>query len=68
MMHLEVLVGAVAKDLRAARSEVGKPGDILVGRQGGCLIEVDRGHTCSFRLIGPKKVSQLLPPPRASLD
>jgi len=29
MMHLEVFVGAVAKDLRAARSEVGEPGDII---------------------------------------
>ena len=29
VMHLEVLVGAVAKELRAARPEVGKPGDVL---------------------------------------
>src|SRR5215469_13055896 len=31
-MHLEVLVGAVAKELRAARPEVGEPGDVLLGR------------------------------------
>ena len=48
VMHLEVLVGAVAKELRAAWPEVGKPGDVLLGRQGGCLVEVDRGHVCSF--------------------
>jgi hypothetical protein len=30
-MHLEVLVGAVAKKLRAARPEVGEPGDVLLG-------------------------------------
>jgi hypothetical protein len=40
-MHLEVLVGAVAKELRAARPEVGEPGDVLLGCQGGCLVEVD---------------------------
>jgi len=39
VMHLEVLVGAVAKELRAARPEVGKPGDVLLGRRGGCLVE-----------------------------
>jgi hypothetical protein len=33
MMYLEVLVGAVAEQLRAARPEVGESGDILLGRQ-----------------------------------
>ena len=33
-MHLKVLVGAVAKELRAARPEVGEPGDVLLGRRG----------------------------------
>lgn len=47
-MHFEVLVGAVAKDLRAARPEVGEPGDVLLGGRGGCLVEVDRGHACSL--------------------
>src|SRR5258707_7559769 len=47
-MHLEVLIGAVAKELRAARPEVGEPGDVLLGRRGGCLVEVDRGHACSL--------------------
>src|SRR5882757_10676293 len=51
-MHLEVFVGAVAKELRAAWPEVGKPGDVLLGRRGGCLVEVDCGHVrapCSMR-------------------
>jgi hypothetical protein len=50
VMHLEVLVGAVSKELRAARPEVGEPGDVLLGRQGGGLVEVDRGH--AFSLLG----------------
>src|SRR4051812_44703404 len=41
VMHLEVFVGAVTKQLRAARSEVAEPGDELLGRQGGCLVKVD---------------------------
>jgi len=41
MMHFEVLVGAVAEELRAARAEVGESGDVLRGRQSGCLMEVD---------------------------
>src|SRR5437867_11701758 len=49
VMHLEVLVGAVAKELRAARPEVGEPGDELLGRRRGRLVEVDRGHACSSR-------------------
>jgi hypothetical protein len=48
-MHLEVLVGAVAKELLAARPEVGEPGNILLGRQGGCLVEADRGHAWLLR-------------------
>ncbi len=31
VMDLEVLVSAVAKELRAARPEVGEPGDVLLG-------------------------------------
>ena len=46
-MHLEVLVGAVAKQLRAARPEVGEPGDELLGRRGGRLVEMDGRHACS---------------------
>jgi hypothetical protein len=41
VMHLEVLVGAVGKQPRAARSEVGEPGDELLGHQRGCLVEVN---------------------------
>jgi hypothetical protein len=29
-MHLEVIVGAVAEDLRAARPKIGEPGDELL--------------------------------------
>jgi len=35
VMDLEVFVGAVAKDLRAARTEVGEAGDELLGRRCG---------------------------------
>jgi len=41
LMDLEVLVGAVGKYLRAARSEVGEPGDVLLRREGGGLVEMD---------------------------
>src|SRR4051812_50112872 len=41
VMHLEVFVGAVAKQLGTARSEVGEPGHELLRRQSGCLVEVD---------------------------
>src|ERR1700722_6956009 len=44
VVHLEVLVGAVAKELRATGPEVGKPCDVLLGRRGGWLVEVNRGH------------------------
>ena len=43
-MHLEVLVGTIAKELRASRSEIGEPFDVLLGRQRGSLMEVNRGH------------------------
>jgi hypothetical protein len=46
-MHFEVIVRAVGEQLRAARPEVGEPGDKLLGRRGGRLVEVDRGHGCS---------------------
>ena len=49
-MHLEVPVGAVAKELRAPGPEVGEPGDVLLGRRGGCLVQVDRGHACLLSL------------------
>ena len=44
VVHLEILVGAVAEELRAARPEVGEPVDELLGRRGRRLLEVDRGH------------------------
>jgi hypothetical protein len=39
---LEVVVGAVAEDLRSARAEVGQPSDELLGRCGGRLLELQR--------------------------
>src|SRR5277367_2852409 len=44
LMHLEVLIGAVAKDLRTARPEVGEPCDVLLGCQSSCHMKIDRGH------------------------
>src|SRR5262249_48313946 len=41
VMYLEVFVGAVAKELRAARPEVGEPGDELLRSRRGRLVEVD---------------------------
>ena len=51
VMHLKVIVGAVAKKLRAARPEVGEPGDVLLGRRGSCLVQVDRGHAFSLLAV-----------------
>src|SRR5215471_9755055 len=47
-MDLEVTVGAVAKELRAARPKIGEPGDVLSRSQGGCLMHVDRRHVLSL--------------------
>ena len=47
-VHLEVVVGAVAEQLRAARPEVRESGDELLGGRRGCLFEMDRGQACSF--------------------
>src|SRR5262249_480197 len=44
VMHLEVLVRAVAKELRTAGSEVGQGRDELFGRRRGRLVQVDRCH------------------------
>ncbi|GIQ78293.1 hypothetical protein BraRD5C2_67430 [Bradyrhizobium sp. RD5-C2] len=43
-MHLKVLIGAIAKKPRTAWSEIGKPADVLLGRQRGSLMEVNCGH------------------------
>ena len=40
-MDLQVLIGAVAKELRAARSKVGESSDLLLGSQCRCPIKVD---------------------------
>ncbi len=59
-MHLEVLIGAVAKKLRAARPKVGEPGDVLLGRRGGCLVQADRGHACPLSLPGTSGILSLV--------
>jgi hypothetical protein len=41
-MHLEVLVGAVAEELRTIGSEIGESGDVLLRCEPGYLVEVDR--------------------------
>jgi hypothetical protein len=57
VMHLEVFVGAIAKELRAARPEVGESGHVLLRRGGRFSVEMDRGHNfapCMFcRIIEP---------------
>src|SRR5215471_9894591 len=50
-MNLKVLVGAIAKELRATWSEVGEPCDKLLGRRGGCPLEVNGRHTCSLLVL-----------------
>src|ERR1700688_2925611 len=47
VVHLEVRVDAVAKELRATRPEIGKSGDVLLGRRSGRSMKVD-GGMCSF--------------------
>ncbi len=41
VMHLEIRVGAVAKQLRATRPEICESGDILLGRRSGRALKVD---------------------------
>ncbi len=48
-MHLHVIVGAVAEELRAPGAEVCQPGDVLLGGQGGCVVEVNGRHACSLQ-------------------
>src|SRR5690349_3797662 len=44
-MNLQILIGAVAKELRAPWSKIGEPGDELLGCSGRCQVEVNCGHT-----------------------
>src|ERR1700734_3780121 len=44
VVHLEVAVGAVGEDLRAARPEVGERGEELLRCRGGRLVKVNGGH------------------------
>ena len=38
LMDLQILIGGIAKEFLAARSEVGEPCDELLGRRAGCLV------------------------------
>src|SRR5262249_39787485 len=60
VVHLEVLVSTVAKELRAARPEVGEPGDVLLWRQAGRPVEwiVDMSTPCEPRLRTPQNLLQ----------
>ena len=40
-MNLQVLIRAIAKQLRTARPEGGKPANKLLGGRRGCLVEVE---------------------------
>jgi hypothetical protein len=44
LMHLEILVDAVAEELRTVGSEISESGDVLLGCEPSYLVEVDRGH------------------------
>src|SRR5262249_19048085 len=57
----ELVVGALAEDLRAARTEVGEAGDPLLGGEGRGLVEVQGGHGCSFELGGSFAVDSFPP-------
>jgi hypothetical protein len=53
-MYFKVVISAVSKKLRTAGAKVGEPGNILFGRQGGGLMEVDCGHAGSYCRIAAK--------------
>jgi hypothetical protein len=44
MMHLEILIGAVAKKPRTTGPKIRETGDVLLGRQGGRPMKMNRGH------------------------
>ena len=50
---LEVVVGAVGEQLRAAGAEVGEPGDELLRRSRGRPVDVKRGHALSMCATRP---------------
>jgi hypothetical protein len=52
-MHLEVLVSAVAEELGATGAEICETGDILLGRQSGGLMEMDRRHLLLLKGFAP---------------
>src|SRR6267378_4902743 len=60
-IHLEVLIGAIAKKFRTTWSEFGEPSEVLLGRQRGSLMEVNRGHVLLLLTAFPM-------PPRGDLE
>src|SRR6476646_146053 len=58
-MHLHILIGAVAEEFPPARPEVGKPGDVLLRRQFGCFMQMDRGHVCSLSFLSDPEILSL---------
>jgi TetR/AcrR family transcriptional repressor of nem operon len=54
LMNFQVLVGTVAEELRAAGPEVGEAGNVLLGRQAGCLVKMDGGHVLLLCVEHPR--------------
>jgi hypothetical protein len=50
MMHFEILVRAIGEERGAPRAEICKAGDVLLGGQSRCLMELDGGH-CRLLII-----------------
>src|SRR5712664_117653 len=44
LMHLEILLGGITKEFGATSPEVCEASYVLLGRQGGCPMEVNRRH------------------------
>jgi hypothetical protein len=44
MMHLEILIGAVAKKPRTTGPKIRETGDVLLGRQRARPMKMNRGH------------------------
>src|SRR5262245_27154579 len=71
VVHLEVAVGAVAEEVRPARTEVGESRYVLLRRRGRRRMHVDRGHkhtsagyelmVCSRRLERTREFTSATP-------
>src|SRR5205814_8755700 len=51
VMHLQVIVAAAAKELRAAGPEIRQSGEELLGCCAGRLVKVDGRHAGSFSMV-----------------